>query len=166
MLECGCRRRHHKKASSSLSSSLGIVGSLLDLVGLHSNAVLIGVAGLFGLGEVLPVLGEGLRLLLEVQVGILATLTQVLGIEEEVGEGALGCVRVLERRETLLSRLAQLGATLVLELVLGRGHLLKTVLSLLLESLKVGAVSLLVGLSFIRKVCNGEYGCLCCRYCP
>lgn len=148
--------RCHLKYNSfflRLSSSLGIVGSLLDLVGLHSNAVLVGVAGLLGLGEVLPSLGKGLGLLLEVQMGKLARLTQVLGVEEEVGERALGCVGVLERRETLLARLAQLGAALVLELVLSRSHLLETVLGLLLESLKVGAVSVLVGLSsFIKKV--------------
>lgn len=93
-----------------------------------------------------PGFGKGLGLLLKGQVGVLARLTLVLGEAEEGRQGTLGGVGVLERGQTLATRVSQGLAARVLGVVLCGGQLLETVAGRLLEDGVVGLVLVLVDL--------------------
>ena len=146
MVEQERERALERRVLFCFDLSLGIILSLLDLVGLHRNAVTLGVDGLLGLGDLAPGLGKGLRLFLERQVSKLTRLTKILGVQEEVGKGTLGSVGVLQRGKTLATVLSQSSTTLVLELIFRWRQLIQAILGLLLECGKVGLVLVLVSL--------------------
>lgn len=132
----------------------GIVGGLLDLVLLSGRAGELGVVGLDVLGGRAPGFGKSLGLLLQGQVGVLARLALVLGEAEERGQGALGGVGVLERRQALAAGISEGLAARVLGVVLGGGQLLETVAGLLLEDGVVGLVLVLVDLTNPSNINN------------
>lgn len=104
------------------------------------------------LGGFAPALCNGLGLFFDGEGVKLASLALILRITEERAQGTLGCVGVLERRETTLAGGTEGLAASILDLELLGRQLFQTLTCALLEFNQVGSVFVLVDLEIKKNV--------------